>query len=170
MGIRESVRRFYTASLWGEIVLKSYGGGEGSSALFDLFLSSLRKLDTTPDPMVPLVSVQFLARFLLIAGTFPDTEECGSCGRAFGRKGLDTFYSSTGETLLCAECAGPDMLRLPPGVLSYLNHTLKLPVEESYRIQADSKTLSSLQTLMYSLVGSLVEVPLRTLEIGRGIL
>ena len=62
------------------------------------------------------------------------------------------------------------MLRLPPGVLSYLNHTLKLPVEESYRIQADSKTMSSLQTLMYSLVGSLVEVPLRTLEIGRGIL
>ena len=97
MGIRESVRRFYTASLWGEIVLKSYGGGEGSGALFDLFLSSLRKLDTTPDPMVPLVSFSFLRVFFSLRGRFQTPRNAGPAGGRSDAKGWIRFILLPGK-------------------------------------------------------------------------
>ncbi|HUX49425.1 MAG TPA: DNA repair protein RecO [Spirochaetia bacterium] len=169
LGLRENIRRFYTASLWAEIVLKSYGGGESSEQLFDLFVAAMQRIETATDEQIPLVSVQFLTRYLAMVGTFPQTDECGSCGRRLA-DGRSVRYSATRETFVCLDCAGPDMLELPIGALRYLDHTLSLPIANAFGIKADQLSVSAILRLLYALVGSLVETPLSTLEIGRGIL
>jgi len=169
LGLRENIRRYYTASLWSEIVLKSYGGGESSEQLFDLFVAAMKQVDNATEQQISLVSIQFLARYLAMVGTFPATDECGSCGRSLS-EGRSVRYSATRETFVCLDCAGPDMLELPVGALRYLDHTLSLPVVSAFGIGVDQLSVSAILRLLYALVGSLVETPLSTLEIGRGIL
>ncbi len=66
--IREDLLRFYTAGLWSEIVLRSFGGGEAATELFDLFRQSLAMLCSCDEPATKRLSAQFQLRFLALAG------------------------------------------------------------------------------------------------------
>jgi len=175
IGLRENVRRYYTASLWAEVVLKSFGGGESARPLFALFVSSLSLLDAATEEMIPVTSVQFLARYLALVGHLPDTSECGSCGRPLTAAGSaddrPVSYSGARELFLCDRCAGSGRLQLPAAALAYLEKSLGYrSIAEAVRVPVDSAAVGALTPLLYALVGSLVETPLSTLEVGRGIL
>ena len=73
-GIRENVLRFYTAGLWAEMVLRSYGGGEASADLFALLLDGLTLLDTAGEERTRVLSAQVQLRYLSIAGAPVDPE------------------------------------------------------------------------------------------------
>ncbi|HUX12703.1 MAG TPA: DNA repair protein RecO [Spirochaetia bacterium] len=173
IGLRESVRRYYTASLWSEVVLKSFGGGESAPPLFALFVSALKLLDTASEPVAGRLSAQFLARYLSMVGHLPDTAECGNCGRSLaGSVGESrAFYSATQELFLCERCAGPDMLSIPVKSMVYLDSTLGCDtISAALAAEPDAGVVEPLLNLLYALVAALVETPLSTLEIGRGIL
>ncbi len=173
IGLRESVRRYYTASLWSEVVLKSFGGGESAPPLFTLFVESLKLLDTASEPMAGRLSVQFLARYLSMVGHLPDTAECGTCGRSLAGSVDSTraFYSAARELFLCERCAGPDLLYLPVRAISYLDSTLgSVAIGEAFEVEPETGVIEPLLNLLYALVAALVETPLSTLEVGRGIL
>ncbi len=175
IGLRENVRRYYTASLWAEVVLKSFGGGESARPLFALFVSSLSLLDGAAEENIAVASIQFLARYLAIVGHLPDTSECGACGRplstAASAAGPAVSYSAAREVFLCDRCAGPDQMQLPAAALAYLEESLgRARIEDAVAVSVDTAVVQRLTPLLYALVGSLVETPLSTLEVGRGIL
>ncbi|AFG37503.1 DNA repair protein RecO [Spirochaeta africana] len=63
-GIRENIERFYTASLWAEIILKTHGGGEAAGFVYSLLTESLRLLDECRPEQIRRLSIQFLLHWL----------------------------------------------------------------------------------------------------------
>jgi DNA repair protein RecO (recombination protein O) len=171
-GLRRSVAKFYTASLWAETCLKSYGGADESASLFELLAEALRLLDRSPAGREPLLNVQFLARFLAVSGHRLDTEQCGRCDLAF--EPLGAVYVSREEgTLLCPSCrgrGGEGYLGLPPGARRYLAATLGLPLRQAAAVGLEQASLAALRAAMYLLVQASLEAPLKTLDCAAGYL
>ena len=85
--IRADLGKFFTASLWVEIVLRSHGGGTEATALHALLVAGLRTLDAAAGTQVGAVSVQVLWRCLQLLGLAPDLESCAGCGARRGSRG-----------------------------------------------------------------------------------
>ena len=78
--IRNDLTKFFTASLWAEIVLRSHGGGTHPDRLHALLVSGLDALDTVGSEEVGALSVQIMWRALGQLGIGPDLDRCASCG------------------------------------------------------------------------------------------
>jgi len=168
-GIRESVQRFYAASLWAEVVIRSYGGGENFPLLYDLLVGALRLLDTAPDRQVPLLSCQFLLRFLELLGLKPDLEHCGLCASELDiRSGA--YLSREEQIFICGRCARPTALHLPAGALRYLQSTLPSPLYAAMRVGLEERSLRTLKETVYFLVQAMLETNLNSIQSGVGIL
>ena len=85
--IRADLGKFFTASLWVEIVLRSHGGGTEATAVHALLVNGLRTLNAAPATQVGAVSVQVLWRCLQLLGLAPDLACCAVCGRGVARRG-----------------------------------------------------------------------------------
>jgi DNA repair protein RecO (recombination protein O) len=168
-GIRGSVQRYYAASLWAEAVIRSYAGGENFSLLYDLLVGALKLLDPAQDPLVPLLSVQFLFRFLDLLGQRPDVEHCGLCASELDMHS-GAYLSREEQVLLCRNCAQPTELYLPAGALRYLQETLKIPLASSLRIGLEERSLNALKETTYFLVQAVLETQLNSIQSGVGIL
>ena len=165
-GLREDVAKYYTASLWAELVLRTFGGGGESRALFALLVESLRALDEAAgfEP----VTVQFLWRYLAVSGLQPDLDECAVCGAALG--GMRAWDSSHGG-FLCEACVQTaDRTSLNAGAAAYLRHGGSLPLPESLDIRLEAAAMSNAKRVLYRIVQDVAETPLNSLRIGGGIL
>ncbi|OHD22197.1 MAG: DNA repair protein RecO [Spirochaetes bacterium RBG_16_67_19] len=168
--LRRSVAKFYTASLWAETCLRSYGGGQESSSLFDLLAGSLSLLDRLPAGREPALSLQFLARFLIVSGHRLDLEQCGRCGLGFEPLGT-VFVTREEGSLVCASCRGDGaVLSLPPGARRYLAATLEMPLAQASAVGLEQASLAALRAALYLLVQSSLEAPLKTLDCAAGFL
>ena len=168
-GIRSSVQRYYAASLWAEVVIRSYGGGENFPLLYDLLVGALKLLDPAPDRLVPLLTAQVLFRFLDLLGQRPDVEHCGLCASELDLHS-GAYLSREEQFLLCRNCAQPTALHLPAGALRYLQTTLRLPLASSLRIGLEERSLKALKETAYFLVQAVLETNLNSIQSGVGIL
>jgi len=169
-GLRASLVKFYTASLWAEAVLKSFaGGGESVAAVFELLVESLGCLERAAAGREGLISAQFLFRLLGLMGYSPELERCGLCERDF-EEGEESFFSGERVALECAGCAAAGSFRLPPGGRRYLQKTLTLPLEQAVRIGLGEASRSALKELGHRFIQAVLEVGLNTLRSGAGIL
>ena len=168
-GIRQSVQRYYAASLWAEVVIRSYGGGENYPLLYDLLVGALRLLDPAPDRLVPLLSYQVLFRFLDLLGQRPDVEHCGLCASELDIH-TGAYLSREEQILLCSNCAQPTALHLPAGALRYLQSTLQMPLEAALRIGLEERSLKALKETAYFLIQAVLETNLNSIQSGVGIL
>jgi DNA repair protein RecO (recombination protein O) len=160
--------RLAAASLWAEVVQKSYGAGETSSALFQLFAACLRLLNAASPRQEPYVTIQFLWRFLGLAGYQPATDVCDRCGAALG-EARSAFYSTSSNSLLCAACGSQLGHALPPGSLRYLDATQALPVQRVLDVQLEPAGLRALRETLPRMVQSVLEGPLVSLPwVGAG--
>jgi DNA repair protein RecO (recombination protein O) len=168
--LRRSVAKFYTASLWAETCLKSYGGGQESASLFELLAEALRLLNRWPAGRETSLSLQFLARFLVVSGHRLDLEQCGRCGLGF--EPLVTVFVSREEgSLLCASCREDGgALSLPPGARRYLAATLGLPLAQAAAVGLEQASLAALRAALYLLVQASLEAPLKSLDCAAGYL
>ncbi|MFW5801965.1 MAG: DNA repair protein RecO [Spirochaeta sp.] len=73
-GIRENIERYFTASLWAEIILKTHGGGEASSFVYSLLYESLHSLSMCDPRDIRRRSIQFLLRWLDGVGGIEDRQ------------------------------------------------------------------------------------------------
>lgn len=167
-GIRRSVLRFFTASLWAEVCLKSFGGGEGFAGLYGLFREALALLDVSSEAAVPGLSVQFLARFLEVAGHRPNLEHCGACGAELETPG--GAYLTDDCSLVCPMCGRPEAPHLPGGALRYLQATTRLPLAQAARIGLEARALEAAKEAMYGLIRRSIEADLNSVRCGAGIL
>jgi DNA repair protein RecO (recombination protein O) len=170
--LRRSVAKFYTASLWAEACLKSYGGAEESPVLFALLAEALRLLDRAPAGGEALLCLQFLARFLDISGHRLQLEQCPRCQLAFEPRAA--FYLSREEgAFVCGACRGAgggEHLAVPPGARRYLVGTLPLPLAQAAAVGLEKASQAALRTALYLLVQSSLEAPLNTLDCAAGFL
>ena len=93
--VRSDLRRFYAASLWAEVVIRTYAGGEGADRVFDLLNSALHALDGPGDER--RTEIQFLWRFVALAGFQPDLESCAICGRELAEGETVCYRRSDGD-------------------------------------------------------------------------
>jgi DNA repair protein RecO len=162
--LRRSVAKFYTASLWAETCLRSYGGGQESSSLFDLLAGSLGLLDRLPAGREPALSLQFLARFLIVSGHRLDLEQCGRCGLGFEPLGTVFVTRKNAGVRLPPGRGG---VSLPPGARRYLAATLE-PLAQASAVGLEQASPPA--AALYLLVQSSLEAPLKTLDCAAGFL
>ncbi|TVR02842.1 MAG: DNA repair protein RecO [Spirochaetaceae bacterium] len=165
-GLREDVAKFYTASLWAELVLRTFGGGGESGTLFSLLVESLHALDATTgfEP----VTVQFLWRYLGVSGLQPDLDECAVCGAPLS---AGRAWDASHGGFLCPACAQTaDRAELTAGAAAYLRHSGTLSLSDSLHIRLEAAALSNAKRVLYRIVQDVAETPLNSLRIGGGIL
>jgi DNA repair protein RecO len=145
------------------VVQKSFGAGEMTGDLFNLFLGCLRLLNAPDAVREPYVTIQFLWRFLSLAGYQPETRACERCGAAQG----DThpaYYSSPSNAILCQSCRGPLDDVLPAGSLRYLDAIARLPLDRSIEVRLEPAGLRALQHTLPRMVQSVLEGELASLR------
>jgi DNA repair protein RecO (recombination protein O) len=169
--IRASVAKFFTASLWAETVLKSFGGGDSSRDLFRLLRDALCVLDTSPAGTETRVSVQFLIRFLSLSGYAPDLEGCSLCDRRIEETEA-LVLKQGGLELVCSGCAGSGAPGLPlsSGGRRYLSVTRGMSLEKAVKVGLEATGMTALKALLYDYLQSALDTRLKTLQAGPGIL
>ncbi len=163
----QHLSRLAAASLWAEVALKSYAAGETSDKLFRLFLDSLQLLDRSESPGEPYVTIQFLWRFLSLAGYLPVTDTCSQCGSPL-HDGPASFSPSV-HGFLCPSCAPPSAVTVPPGARRYLETSGQLPLPRAAEVTMDFPCLRVLRRVLPLMVQSVLEGELVTLR-GAGAL
>ena len=172
--IRADLTKFFTASLWVEIVLRSHGGGTESAALHGLLAAGLDTLDGAGATQVGAASVQVLWRCLQYLGLGPDLEYCAGCGREVAPHEELRLALHGGSW--CRQCAadgggGPlpgAGLRLDPAARRFLIDTANLQLEHAVRQPFAGS--EGLRRVLQQLVQHGLEAPLNSLRCAAGIL
>mgnify|MGYP001060040846 CR=1 FL=1 len=169
VGLREDIKRFYTASLWTELILQTYAAGGSTGELFHLFTESLRLLDHGNGDVADRISIQFLWRFLALAGSRPDLEVCACSGEALSRD--ESIYYTAVEQGFCSEAFATDaMIRWSAGIAAYMRHTATLDLPPALHVTPPAEAVPRIKRVIYLLVQELAEMPLHSIRIGSGII
>ncbi len=171
--IRADLTKFFTASLWVEIVLRSHGGGSEPAAVHGLLVTGLRALDAAGATQAGAVSVQVLWRCLELLGLAPDLEYCAGCGRGVApEEELHLALNGEGQCRHCATGYVPGSvsagLRLDPAARRFLVATSGLPLAQALR--QTFAGCERLRRVLQQLVQHGLEAPLNSLRCAAGIL
>lgn len=162
-GLQSDLARISAASLWAEVVQKSYGAGETSDTLFRLLLEGLRLLHESDARLQPYLTIQFLWRFLTLAGYLPELERCERCSLPLEPTAL-AYYSSSLNALLCAHCGGDRGYPLPAGALRYLAASRGLGLREASQVRLEAGSLRALREVLPQMVQGVLEGELKSLS------
>lgn len=163
-GIRRDVKRFYIASLWAEIIHKTYAGGDEHARIFPLVSTGFEYLETADTMASDLICTQFLNRFLEVIGYPPLASECERCGRMLGND-VESFVGRHG-TVTCNDCAFPESAVVTPGAKRYLASSKKRDFARAVSISLETGSLNGIKEALLRIVRAVVERPLYTLETG----
>ena len=164
--IRIDLGKFYIASFWAEMILKSYSGGGESEAIYPLFAKSLTILNDTGKSGQNLILIQFIWRYLGISGFRPDIKVCGSCGSSLSSK-ENIWFDERENSIICSSCRGSgSTLPFSSGGRKYLEHSSLLNLDKSMRIGLDSNSIDVLKRILFAMIQNIVEYPLNTLKKG----
>ncbi len=163
-GVRRDFEKVCAASLWAEVAQRSFGAGETSDALYLLFTGCLCLLDPPDAPPARYVTVQFLWRFLSLAGYAPDPSSCDRCGRRLGPE-QTAFFEASGSAFLCGSCARPSSAPLPAGARRYLAASERLSVAETAGVRLEGRSLELLERCLLAAVQSVLEGELKSLRV-----
>ena len=165
-GIRASVPRYFAASLWAEVVLRSPGAAEPAD-LYALLLDCLLALHSSDLAVQRGLSAQFIWRYLYLAGLQPDLHGCAACDRPLAPS-VAGYLSERYGDIRCADCSALSDAAFSAGARAYLSHTQKLPPARAAAVRLqDDRGLSN---VLYRMVQRAVDAPLAALQAGAGIL
>ncbi len=161
--IRNDLPRFYRASLFSEIVLKSYGGGGDSKDIFLLLRDALTLLDRCSTVRVECTVIQFLWRFLILSGMNPELNYCGRCGRQVGFDELLVF-SQEENIFVCNQCGASGTFTLNGGERKYLAYTSRQTFEGAVTTGLVKSSVYPLRQLLLTMIQNFLEYPLNSLK------
>ncbi|TVR57978.1 MAG: DNA repair protein RecO [Spirochaetaceae bacterium] len=164
--VRDVLERFWAASLWCEILLKTYAGGE-TEGIFRSFVDALHEVTSAAPRDVRRITYQFLLRFLEDSGALPDLAGCSSCGcRVRSGDGV-VALTDAGEPV-CGKCGGASRT-IPAGAVAYLSHTRRMVFRDAVRVALDEQAAAGVRSYLFSLLETHVDAPLNTLKLGDGV-
>ena len=137
--IQSDIKKYYTVLTWFEVVMRTHGGGDSSSDLFYLLVSSMQLLEIAKEEEILYINVQFLLRFLNIMG-FPPVS-----------------YFQKADYVV-------ESNKLSAGIFKYLDYTLGLPASEAVHIRLGRKDAALLEQSVLSMVQTVLECRLNTLS------
>ncbi len=165
-GFREDLDRFYTATTWAEILLKTHGAGGDSAALFDLADSAFSLLSDAAPVEGGRLNLGFLWNFLAIEGVQPDPEHCGRCGRVLVLGSVDGPACFLPNGLLTGpECSESRWPMLPDGARRWLTAISGKPLEDAVKIGLAAAAVKAAENWLLTIIQTLLERPLRS--VGR---
>lgn len=164
-GILQSIDRVMAASAGAEIIMKTDAAGGEGAGLYTAYLDFLQSAETFREEDLIYPLIQFLWRYIDLAGYQADLSACPECGKALGGD-IDTVYSPDQPGFVCARCAGPSSRVLPEGGRRYLLHTLSLPWDKAARVRVDRSTAGRCRDILADYVAEVVESPIHSLQRG----
>ncbi|RKX73154.1 MAG: hypothetical protein DRP60_12415 [Spirochaetes bacterium] len=162
-GLREDLDRFYTATTWAEILLKTHGAGGDSAALFDMASSAFSLLSGSAPAEGGRLNLGFLWNFLEIEGVQPDPEHCGRCGRVLkvgGSEGPARFLPN--GLLTGPECSESRWPVLPDGARRWLTAISGETLEKTVKIGLAKPAVKAAENWLLTIIQGLLERPLRS--------
>jgi DNA repair protein RecO len=162
-GLSADLGRIEAASLWAEVVLKSIAAGETTAGLYRLLLDCLRALEAGTADRAPYATVQFLWRFLDLAGYRPDASACERCGRSFGESEGAAWLAAPGG-IACGACAGSAGLPLSAGARRYLEASRDRDLGAALAISLDPWSLAGLGKALQHAIRGVLETDLASLR------
>lgn len=166
--LSENLTRFGHASLWAEVVWRTFASGGEEAVVYDTLLQGLSELETLPvkeSNQIPVLSMILLWRYIAILGVQPDIEFCGSGERHFVPE-EPRYYDSRESAVVGREWAGPGMVEITPGVVRLLRATEGRALGDLKKLTVTSETERSLRQFVLAVVQDAVHSPLRTLEVA----
>ncbi len=168
-GLRTGLRRFYAASLFSEIVLKSFGGGEAGRELYALFRETFFRLDECPEPDVAYLVLRFIACFLDLTGFELRGDACETCGRAIGGK-ENSYFVRRLRGFVCPACRREGGVEFTPEARNYYRLVRGAAADETAGLRLSGRALVGLKNLIYLVLQECLERELSTIATGRGFL
>lgn len=164
--IRLDLGKFYIASFWAELILKSYSGGGESERVYPLLAESLCILNKAGNGEQNLILIQFIWRYLEISGFQSDIRNCSGCDEKFSDTETVSFNEDNNE-IICSNCSSnTNMLKFSTGGLKYLRYSSELDLAKSMKIGLDNKSIDILKRILLAMIQGIVEYPLNTLKKG----
>ncbi|HET6487845.1 MAG TPA: DNA repair protein RecO [Spirochaetia bacterium] len=161
-GLQADLARITAASLWAEVVQKSYGAGETTDTLFRLLVEGLRLLQESDPRLEPYLTIQFLWRFLTLAGYLPDLGRCERCSLPLDPSAR-AFYSASDNAVVCAACGGERGSLLPAGALRYLEASRHGSIRDASQVRLEAASLGALRDVLPRMVQGIFEGQLKSL-------
>ena len=165
-GIRASVSRYFAASLWAEVVLRSQGAAEPAD-LYALLLGCLLALHVSDQEVQRGLSIQFIWRYLGLSGLQPDLHVCAACDHPLAPSAAGYLSEGNGD-IRCVDCAAPADPAFSPGARAYLSHTDKLPPARAAAVRMQDDR--GLHAVLCRMIQNALEVPLAALQVGMGVI
>jgi DNA repair protein RecO (recombination protein O) len=167
--LRKNLVLYYTATLWTEVIIKSYGGGDDDPDLFSLYIACLELLNKSESGEPIYISVQFLWRFLRLCGFDPALGRCDQCGRSLAT-GEPAALNRQSTGFLCRDCNEDSRFVLDPGARRFLQRSTRESLEQALRYRVSDASLDTLKGTLYRLLQGLLETGLNSLEYAQGII
>jgi DNA repair protein RecO (recombination protein O) len=168
-GLRDSLDRYYAASLWTEVVIKSFAGGEIDSRVYDLLKSCLTFLEKIEEDSIDTLSFQFLWRYLKIIGFSTDPNSCSQCGRSLEQE-ENSYLCGSPPSFSCRHCQRNERLILTPGARRFLSFTTGKPLKKVLMFSLDRDSRVKLKGLLYELLQQVLETSLNSIECIKGMI
>ena len=166
--VRRDLQKYYTASLWTEVILRTFAGGGEFAEVFSLLCESLTLLDRCPQEKNDAVLSLFLFRYVDALGYLPDFGSCAMCGT--GLRKDDRWYVGPDGSIRCGRCSEESAPSLAPGARRFLSYAVGRPVEEVLKVGLDVDSGGELKRTMLSIVQHIIGGPLNSLRGAKGIL
>lgn len=166
-GLREILDRFYAATTWAEILLKTHGAGDDSASLFEMAAAFFSRLSVTAPSDIKRLSLGFLWGFLGIEGVRPDPGHCGRCGKRL-TIGAETGFARflPNGLLVGPECADGLGTELSDGARRWLLALTGSGPEDALRIGLAPTAVSVAESWLLTIIQSLLERPLRSIRVN----
>ncbi|OQY39290.1 MAG: DNA repair protein RecO [Spirochaetaceae bacterium 4572_7] len=157
-----SIEKFYIASFFSEIILKS----QGSAGVFSLLYQGLVTLSATDNR--DRIIVQFILRYLLGQGILPSFEYCDSCERRVDKESL--YYIGFDE-FSCSRCLKVhNYIELTAGAIIYWDRTRTMDITTAINISLELESLLKLKKYCIALIRKHTEGKLSTLDSADGLI
>ncbi len=170
VSLSENLAFYGHASLWAEVVWKTFGSGGEEARAYHLVVEGLDLLDGVPRleaSAVSVVSMTLLWRYLGILGVQPDLQVCASSERLFAAEEA-RYFDRRESVMVGREWAAADMFEVTPGVVRLLGATAGLPLSGVAALAVTDATRLSLRRFILGAVQEAVDIPLNTLEVAAG--
>lgn len=140
--VKSDLKKYFAATLWLEVAVKSQGGGEAKEELYQLISCCLNMLETAESSQssynVSALMIQFLLRVLILLG-------------------CDIYnYMAVQREII-----------LTTGTLKYVQYSLENKLETALNVVIDNCLLKQLKSLLYSILQDYLEDSLSSLKIGK---